>query len=98
MQTIYSSFSWAGVFFLVCVWRYTVHGTKILSTTSSPFENKALGNPQVFFYILFLCMHPPTFTPGFVTTGALEVLSNLEGGSNLNQNEEIAGEKTSKII
>lgn len=40
----------------------------------------------------------PTFTPNFVITDTLKVLSNLEGESNLNQNEKIVGEKTSKII
>lgn len=64
--------------------------------TSFPFKNKLLGNPQVFFCIFFLCMHSPTFLPGFVTTGALGVLRSLEGGSNSNQNKPIAGMRKDK--
>ena len=63
----------------------------MLGTSSLPFKNKVLGNPQVCSCIFFLCMHPLTFLPRFVTTGALGVLSSLEGGSNLNQNKPIAG-------
>lgn len=62
----------------------------MLGTASSPFENRVLGNPQVFLWIFFLCMHPPAFLPGFVTAAALGVLSRLEGGSDLNQSKPIA--------
>lgn len=70
----------------------------MLSTKSPPFEDIILGNPQVFFCVFLLCMHPPTFTPTFVITGTLKVLSQLEGESNLNQNEQIADEKSNNII
>lgn len=70
----------------------------MLSTTNSPFENNILGSPQVFFCIFFLCMHPPTFMPGFVVAVSLKVLSNVEGGSNLNQNEQIAAERQVKLF
>lgn len=70
----------------------------MLSTKISPFKNNILGNPQVFFFVFFLCMYPPTFISGFVITGTLKVLSYLEGESSLNQNEQIASENTSKII
>lgn len=66
--------------------------------TSFPFKNKLLGNPQVFFCIFFLCMHSPTFLPGFVTTGALGVLSSLEVDPIQTRISQLqVWEKTSKI-